>query len=751
MALLSSLWSWARLPEAPLDSSQQLGFLIELESSYPGFFASGDLQHALEALTNQQKVHAEIDSLVKDRDPPLRLLFFHERPPEPDPKITKDNHFLSIDRKYLSLSENQAEKNLKSLDAHLGGRSSQGAWTGISKALPPEHQREFFLSSAEGRYAIARSLLPEVPSQRGFRPDVLGLTADATREEILAELEIIQKLETEIKELGTYLTYRMDPTHRNQYFEHVGISKPSQKLVGSHLRDLGIKNVPLFESPAPVLELKEMPLNSSLLRGCVGGDCSTKKSFAYTNLPTERSFLVIKDGRSAGYAQWTEVLKNDEKALYLHTVAGARLSPRDIEVILDGLSGNLEAAGYKHVLLPTSEKIPLLINYASLRKVISDRIKGQPVVKITYTDNAIRQRLHKHVSAIRGFDKAEFTPNAVLAAKNNLARSPVRLAIETMKQSGLSSFTKPSKGQVLEFLISHLSLQDRETLLAKEGGFAEFADDIAIMRNPAKLPFQEHAKRVEAIFAKYQIPLRFESALTKMKGAMLEGVIRCSDALTTETRNTIIAASKNVSTHEMRLQIAFKDIKPWATYAIRHFDRAMLSSIPNEAIQQVYFDSAPNTFSRTAVLQVKDRLFKNTDTTYQRYLARTYAATLRETYWTEAELIEDFQRFVNNHELHLDDLRVIIEAKEFWKHHPRLNILTLKWLDESLSRRPSLLKVLRELSKANHKPLLDYVARTRATRHYFETISYLKTKRTPLTAPSCIQRMFFFLNSSERK
>lgn len=196
------------------------------------------------------------------------------------------------------------------------------------------------------------------------------------------------------------------------------------------------------EVKKPVL-LKEIPPWLAILRGLIAGDCGTAQSFPYPNDPHEKTFLILDAEKSSkGIVTVTEVEVSSpqssirQKALYVVTVSGRRVTAADTEIIFRGLEKEKVKLGVQDIVLPSKKNILELINYSDIRGVYQHHIENsllskefqnlqgkkkielqnQSVSKIHYLNPDIRSYIEQFPSKYNGgqYDHMDRNDNGVI-------------------------------------------------------------------------------------------------------------------------------------------------------------------------------------------------------------------------------------------------------------------------------------------------------------------------------------------------
>lgn len=141
------------------------------------------------------------------------------------------------------------------------------------------------------------------------------------------------------------------------------------------------------------IELLEVPPEVGILRGCVGGDCSTSHSWQVANAPNERIFLVGDKKGWKGYVAGALVEISGKKTFYVASINGPRISASDTALALLGLEKIKTQLGAEQISLPESKNLVPLINFTPIREVVTQAIAKTPSVAQIYPDASVRDPL----------------------------------------------------------------------------------------------------------------------------------------------------------------------------------------------------------------------------------------------------------------------------------------------------------------------------------------------------------------------
>lgn len=204
-----------------------------------------------------------------------------------------------------------------------------------------------------------------------------------------------------------------------------------------------------------------------IFRGFAGGDCSSQYSFPYPNSPHELVFFIEDLPKSGaeesekklkGYVSATQVtLPNGEKALYVITISGKRVSAGDTELILRALEDKKKDLGVSHIVLPTPDRLAGLINFPEIRGVFESHIKNKPQSKINHEADSDIRSIIEGYRPESGFNGANYdhqannTQGIILEFKKNL------VTVNTTENEDLPFNVQPLSGysnqELVEFLM----------------------------------------------------------------------------------------------------------------------------------------------------------------------------------------------------------------------------------------------------------------------------------------------------------
>ncbi|MBU6154182.1 MAG: hypothetical protein KGP28_07755 [Bdellovibrionales bacterium] len=289
------------------------------------------------------------------------------------------------------------------------------------------------------------------------------------------------------------------------------------------------------------LRLIEVPATVGIFRGCTGGDCSSKYSFPYPNDPNEKVFFVMDEkSKVKGYVAATVMAgQKKENVLYVHTIAGSRISSDDTRAILAGLNEEKKTFGAAGVVIPTVSQTKGLINYAPIRKVYSELHGNPEQVEITHHDESTREAIEKFEGNNSGsYDHQNKNKKGYRLREEPLRKSlgAIQVSIEKSDRKWADPPAAMNKEESIAFAFQ-LSLQGRNSevkrvlgaLNVEEKRFKEFSK---ALENNKGLGLTEHQKEVKKQLQNLSgITASSETLLDRLS---LPGMRNCSDLFSPE-------------------------------------------------------------------------------------------------------------------------------------------------------------------------------------------------------------------------
>lgn len=312
---------------------------------------------------------------------------------------------------------------------------------------------------------------------------------------------------------------------------HLKISKVLSKSIISEIKPY-MKKTTFQQQKTVNLKLIEVPPNIGVLRGFVGGDCSTSLSFPYPNDPYERIFFIYsQDSDILGYLSTTEVDTPRGKMLYLNTISGARISTLMAESIIESLEILKEKLQVSFIGFPPDTKLSSLINYDQIKLAYSHKSKQNDAEEISYQKPHIRSHLERFEYHNGGFYDHRSTNqiayiytresdswlnistsiSAVTHTKRHilqkrgiylLYKTSVKKKIFTpnLLPSSLDFFTSYTQSELIDIIYNkdRLSLSDYQEKIFTIFGFVPSLSDMpqeAIIRSSSRFPlsFMQHS------------------------------------------------------------------------------------------------------------------------------------------------------------------------------------------------------------------------------------------------------------------
>ena len=314
-------------------------------------------------------------------------------------------------------SSKEIENRIRVVQSKIQNKSAQGMLSGLIQVLPPE-ERKNLGKTMESRVAVLEKSLPDVVPET-FRGSEFGLTPPYSKKEVVEQFKLRVTLEEELQTLHLANSPDLEKTISEMKIAKYKIESP-------------ILEAPLVASvvnPISALKLQEVPVSLSIYRGCVGGDCSTQKSFMFTNATSEHVFFVQGKSGNKGYLQFSKVQVDGKPALYLHTINGAAFKKEEIKGIISALPEVAKSLDAEKVYLPNPARILKTVNFELIQKTMEESAKKEKTVHtIVYTDLDIRAKIEDFKS-ILGKNTSKNYTNAYDAVNANKGLRELNLAL----------------------------------------------------------------------------------------------------------------------------------------------------------------------------------------------------------------------------------------------------------------------------------------------------------------------------------
>ena len=284
------------------------------------------------------------------------------------------------------------------------------------------------------------------------------------------------------------------------------------------LQDLKIQALRLYADPRAVtvqdkvereLIMRELPPYLAIYRGCVGRDCSTTASWAYSYSPMERTWWIEdRQGRHLGYASGTITRLNGEPCLYIKDVTGPYIEPGDVELILDGFYRAAADYGARHLTI-MNDAFTAQNHYPSQAKELMTYNRNiSEVVKQEFVDQRIREKF----LGVQGFSDGTYDSVTKHTMVRHITSAPRGLPeVKAVKLSGQIGQADPNKNPAAlwNMLLEAVNLNELVWLESTYTEKVDWESVVASLRNENRLPVERFHQDVEEKFTRFKLPLIF--------------------------------------------------------------------------------------------------------------------------------------------------------------------------------------------------------------------------------------------------
>lgn len=312
-----------------------------------------------------------------------------------------------------------------------------------------------------------------------------------------------------------------------------------------------------------------------VFRGCTGGDCSSQYSFPYPNDPHERVYLI--QGDHGGYVSSTEVALGDgKKGLYVITVSGSRVSAGTTELILRGLEASKKELGVDHILLPTPERLPDLINFPAPKRVYERYTRGKVTQRINYLNSDLRRQIEVYRGQynLATYDHAENNTHAIILAPSSKKSQAIKSEVHSIDihPMDVRSIESTPTVELLDFLLD-LNQSNRTVLLKrtlqipelnakiKESEFKKLVKNLGDCKGSDDQPatINHWLKNLENQLSPW-LGTEHTNYLKSNKNFLYPGLLNCTDAF--DPKNIDQTAEKVIS-HFKSTHFSFQFYSNW--------------------------------------------------------------------------------------------------------------------------------------------------------------------------------------------
>lgn len=424
----------------------------------------------------------------------------------------------------------------KTLASPMLGKS-QSISVGLSQILPPQFKKTFFAANLEEKISILTEHLPNEVVSHGFSPAKVGWQdTEISKAVIIDRLQEALSVEQHLSVLMVHdYSTRMNIITPKDYVTKMGLSLEEAKTAQNWFNTNVAKLIPNEVSPREVLlRLKEIPPVVAMFRGFAGNDCSTSCSFPFVNSPNEFTFLVTDaKGGVKGYTQATKVSVDGKDSLYLHTIAGPRISTSDALAIMQTFESKKDSLGFSEIILPLVSKVDALVNFIPVRDAIKQVATDQRV-QIEYQDSPLRAQFKSTFEITKSYDDAE---NNTEGLKIDSKKLNLALNIQSLPSPSLGDInTTIEKNSLVPILLQLAKKKDHNSLmieaLAPHAGvtLADVNRWSNAIRNYTKLPMLQFIESVEANFKENGIVFK-EAYFKKNISLIASGLLSSPDLI----------------------------------------------------------------------------------------------------------------------------------------------------------------------------------------------------------------------------
>ncbi|MBE8162514.1 MAG: hypothetical protein HAW63_00795 [Bdellovibrionaceae bacterium] len=260
--------------------------------------------------------------------------------------------------------------------------------------------------------------------------------------------------------------------------------KSTNKIINSYGESKSVKNE--FK-----MALLQVPAFISTYRGCIGGDCSTKTTWANSYHPYEYIFYILnKQKKAIGYMSVDLVKVNNDLVLYVKDITGANLSAKHVDWALHTLFINKDAFKAKYLTLAQPEWFNGNSSFPTVKEAMSKYNQSLKIVNQTFFAIPLQEEVLKKQKNSEGsyddFKKHRqgvvFSPNQKIinSFKTQVKENPfLKFSFFSEKTMKKAQWKFISVNDAIDVLFHNPKIKENNLLLINEEAnkhFSQFLD-----------------------------------------------------------------------------------------------------------------------------------------------------------------------------------------------------------------------------------------------------------------------------------
>lgn len=280
------------------------------------------------------------------------------------------------------------------------------------------------------------------------------------------------------------------------------------------------------------LLLRELSPREAIFRGCVGNDCATASSTFVPYSPFVRNWWVEDElGNHLGYVAATMTQIGEEKCLYVHDIAGPKLSAEDIPVIVKGLWLARDIYGVPKLALMGPNFITEN-HRPDHQKVLNDLVNRYTQIQKQKFLDADFRRVYLGASALN-YDGIDRHRNARVVSLDPEDLVGVQISRE-VAQPDLEKSPAANPERFWQLLIAATKNEEPSYLTAEYGrkGF-HFVPLIRLINNEKRLGVEDYYEAIRQEFERQGLPYS-ENLAKRFDQLFQEGHLNANDAFDPE-------------------------------------------------------------------------------------------------------------------------------------------------------------------------------------------------------------------------
>lgn len=265
------------------------------------------------------------------------------------------------------------------------------------------------------------------------------------------------------------------------------------------------------DSSEKAMTIYEVQPYLGIHRGCLGGDCATNASWAFSYSPYEHVFYIYIGNKPTGYISATRLETEMGPTLYVKDIVGKLLSPHMVETIVNVLPQIADFYGVKGISLAHSNFTAAQNKYLEINQALrryDDRredFSDEDLLHNQFLDNDIREMIVNKTGVQSKYDSPWVHQLSVRFRVNAEIANGLKLEV---RDGTLEMFSPASDKEALLMALGQLSIDPSSNIEHLQGiNMAEALYIFEQLKNPKALKLEPYYAMIATLFEPFGIEL----------------------------------------------------------------------------------------------------------------------------------------------------------------------------------------------------------------------------------------------------